>query len=143
MKILLAVDGSENAVRATGELVENLARYKQTPEVELVTVRQPLPHVGPFAGAVIGQDTIEGYYREEGEKALAPSKQVLEAAGIRYSPHVLVGEIAQTIIAHAQKSGCEMIYMGTRGMTPISSTLLGSIAIKVLHLTPVPVVLVP
>ena len=143
MKILLAVDGSKSALRATRNLVETLAQYKQTPEVELVTVRQPLPHIGPFGSVVIGQDTIESYHREEGEKALAPSKQVLEAAGIRYSPHVLVGEIAQTIIAHAQKSGCEMIYIGTRGMTPISSALLGSIAMKVLYLTPVPVVLVP
>lgn len=142
MKILLAVDGSENAVRATRKLVETLAWYKQTPEVELVTVHPPVPHVGPFARVVISQDMVERYYREEGEKAFAPSQQVLDTAGIRYSPHVLVGEIAQTIVDHAQKSGCDMIYMGTRGMSAISSALLGSITIKVLHLARVPVVLV-
>ena len=138
MKILLPVDGSESAVRATRKLVETSAWYKQAPEVELVTVRLPVPHV-LFAG---GQDMIQRYYREEGEKALAPSKQVLDTAGIRYSPHVLVGEIAQMIVEHAQKSGCDMIYMGTRGLSALASALLGSVATKVLHLARVPVVLV-
>jgi len=142
MKILLAVDGSESAVRATRKLVETLAWYKQTPQIELVTVQSLVPHVVPFARVVISQDMVERYYREEAEKALAPSKQVLDAAGIRYNPHVLVGEIAQTIVEHAQKSGCEVIYMGTRGMSAISSALLGSITIKVVHLARVPVVLV-
>jgi len=142
MKILLAVDDSENAVRATRNLAAASPLYKQAPEVELVTVHLPVPYVGPFAGAVVSQDMTQRYYREEGEKALAPSKQVLDTAGIRYSPHVLVGEIAQTIIDHAQKSGCDMICMGSRGMSAISSALLGSIAIKVLHLARIPVVLV-
>jgi nucleotide-binding universal stress UspA family protein len=84
---------------------------------------------------------VEKYYRDEGEKALAPSKQVLDTAGIRYSPQVLVGEIAHTIVDHAQKSGCDMIYMGTRGMSAISSAMLGSVAMQVLHLTRVPVAL--
>ena len=142
MKIVLAVDGSETAVRATCQLVETVAWYKETPQVELVTVQSPVPHVGPFARVVISQDMVDCYYREEAEKALAPSKQVLDTAGIRYSPHALVGEIAQAIVEHARKSGCDMIYMGTRGMSAISSALLGSIAIKVLHLARVPVVLV-
>ena len=141
MKILLAVDSSESAVRATRNLAEASPLYKQAPEVELVTVQPRVLSVG-LASAIVSHDMIDRYYLQEGEKALAPSKQVLDTAGIRYSPHVLVGEIAQTIVEHAQKSGCDMIYMGTRGMSAISSALLGSITIKVLHLARVPVVLV-
>lgn len=139
MKILLAVDGSETAVRATRKFVETSAWYKQAPQVLLVTVQLPVPYV--FFAGLASQNVVEKYYRDEGEKALAPSKQVLDAAGIRYSPHVLVGQVAQTIVDHAQKSGCDMIYMGTRGMSAISSAVLGSIAIQVLHLTRVPVAL--
>jgi nucleotide-binding universal stress UspA family protein len=141
MKILLAVDGSETAVRATRKLVEASPLYKQAPEVELVTVQPRVLSVG-LAGAIVSQDMIDRYYLQEGEKALAPSKQLLDTAGIRYTPHVLMGEVAQTIVEHAQKSGCHMIYMGTRGMSAISSALLGSVTIKVLHLARVPVVLV-
>ena len=142
VKILLAVDGSESAVRATRTLVESTAAYKDPPQVELVTVHLPVPHVGGFSGVVITHDMVEQYYREEGQKALAPSKQLLDQAKIRYTPHILVGDVAKTIVEHAEKSGCDMIYMGTRGMTAMTNMLVGSIATKVLHLAHVPVVLV-
>ena len=85
---------------------------------------------------------IERYYQEEGEKMLAAARRLLDAAGIKYVPHILIGQIAQTIVEHAHKSGCQMIYMGTRGMTAVSNVVMGSTATKVLHLADVPVVLV-
>lgn len=142
VKILLAADGSESAVRATRKLVENAAAYKEPPQVELVTVHLPIPHVGGFSGVVVSHEMVEQYYREECEKALAPSKQVLDQARIRYTPHSLVGDIAKCIVEHADKTGCDMIYMGTRGMTAMSNMLVGSIATKVLHLAHIPVVLI-
>jgi nucleotide-binding universal stress UspA family protein len=143
VKLLLAVDGSDSAVRATQEIIETAELYKEAPEVELVTVHLPVPPIGGFSGVVVTRDMIEGYYREEGEKALAPSRQLLDAAGIKYTPHILVGDIAPTLVGHAEKSGSQMIYMGTRGRTAISNLVLGSIPTKVLHLTRIPVVLVP
>ena len=85
---------------------------------------------------------IERYYREEGEKVLAPSRELLAAAGVRHAPRILVGDIAPTIVEHAKSSQCQMIYMGTRGMTAMSNLVLGSIATKVLHLARIPVVLI-
>ena len=142
LKILLAVDGSENALRATRELVSHAALYKEPLHVELLTVRSPLP-LGGFSGAVLTRDMVDSYYREEGQKALAPSEQLLAQAGIAHGSHVQVGDVATTIVDHASKSGCRMICMGTRGMAPIPSLVLGSIATKVLHLAHMPVVLVP
>jgi nucleotide-binding universal stress UspA family protein len=142
LKILLAVDGSESAVRATRKLVESAAAYKEPPHVELVTVHLPVPHVGGFSGVIVSHEMIEQHYREEGQKALAPTKEILDRAGIRYTPHILVGDIAKAIVEQADKSRCDMIYMGTRGMTAMSNMLVGSIATKVLHLAHVPVVLV-
>jgi nucleotide-binding universal stress UspA family protein len=141
-KILLAVDGSESAVRATRKLIESAAWYKEPVQIELVTVHLPLPHVGGFSSVVVTHEMVEHYYSEEGAKALAPSRKLLDEAGLRYTPHVLIGEIAPTIAGHAEKSGCQMIYMGTRGMTAISNLMLGSVATKVLHLAHIPVVLV-
>ena len=50
---------------------------------------------------------------------------------------------AETIVDCAQRSGCDMIHMGTRGMTALANMGMGSIATKVLHLAQVPVLLVP
>jgi len=142
MKILLAVDGSESAVRATRKLVETLSWYTQVPQVDLVNVHPALPYTGGIPGVVVTQEMRAAYYKEEGERALAPSVKVLEEAGMPYTPHILVGDVAQTIVNQAHQSGCAMIYMGTRGMTAIANLVLGSVPTKVLHLTDMPVVLV-
>jgi len=142
LRVLLAVDGSENALRATRELVASAALYKEPLHVELVTVRPPLP-VGGFSGLVLSRDMIDGYYRDEGEKALAPSRQLLVTAGIEHTPHVLIGDIARLIVDHAGSAGCRAIFMGTRGMAAIPGIVLGSISTKVLHLARTPVTLVP
>ena len=142
LKILLAVDGSESATRATQKLIETAGWFKEPLEVELVTVHLPLPQVGGFSGAVVSHDMVEKYYSEEGGKALAPARKLLDAAGVRYVPHILIGEIAQTLVDHAQKTDCRMLYMGTRGMSAMSNLMVGSVATKVLHLCSVPVVLI-
>lgn len=142
LKILLAVDGSESAARATQKLIETAGWFKEPLEVELVTVHLPLPQVGGFAGAVVSHDMVEKYYSEEGGKALAPARKLLEAAGIRHVPHILIGEIAQTLVGQVEKTGCKMLFMGTRGMSAMSNLMVGSVATKVLHLCTVPVVLV-
>jgi nucleotide-binding universal stress UspA family protein len=141
LKILLAVDGSESALRAARKLIETAAWYREPPAVELVAVHLPVPLVG-FADAVVSREMTERYYREEGEKMLSGARPLLDAAGIRYAPHILVGQIGQTIVDHAHRTGCNMIYMGTRGMTALSNMVMGSIATRVLHLADVPVVLV-
>ena len=141
LKILLAVDGSESAVRAARKLIETAGWYKEPPTVELVAVHLPVPLVG-FSDVVVSREMTERYYREEGETMLATARQLFDAAGIKYVSHILVGQIAQTLVEHAHKSGCQMIYMGTRGMTALSNMVMGSIATKVLHLADIPVVLV-
>ena len=141
-KLLLAVDGSESAICATRNLIEAAARYAERPDVELLTVHLAVPPVDVLSSAVVSRDTLERYYREEGEKALAPIRGLLGTAGLKVTAHVLVGDIASTIVEHARNSNCEMIYMGTRGMTTISNLVLGSVATKVLHLARVPVALV-
>ena len=142
LKILLAVDGSESATRATQKVIEAAGWFKEPLEVELVTVHLPLPQVGGFAGAVVSHDMVEKYYSEEGGKALAPARELLDGAGIRHVPHILVGEIAQSVVGHAQQTDCKLLFVGTRGMSAMSNLMVGSVATKVLHLSTVPVVLV-
>jgi len=141
MKILLAVDGSSHSNKATEILIQHLALYKTAPEVLLLHVHLPVPNVHGM-GKVISQEMIDRYYQEESEEALASSKRLLDKAKIGYRSLMLVGPIAETIVKQAEADGCDLIYMGTRGMGGIKNVLLGSTAIKVLHIAPVPVVLV-
>jgi len=141
MKILVAVDGSKPSLKAVQLLVEHCDWYRSPPQVELVTVHLPVPKL-PRMGAAVGKAQIEKYYREEGEAMLAAAKKKLDAARVPYAAHVLVGSVAEAIVKHAKDKRCDLIYIGTRGMSEIGKALLGSTATKVLHIADTPVLLV-
>ena len=141
LKVLLPVDGSKSATRATKKLINTLGWYKEQPTIELLTVHLPVPRF-PNMRVVVSNEMLERYYAEECKKMLAPSRKVRDAAGVKYTAHTLVGSIAENIIAHAKQSGSDMIYMGTRGMTALSNMVLGSVTTRVLHLAHIPVVLI-
>ena len=141
MKILLAVDGSKYSLDAVDCLIEHADWYREKPSVELLTVHLPVPKL-PRMNLVVGKNQIERYYREEGEAMQAGAKKKLDAAGIRYNAIILVGQIAESIVAHAKKTRCELIFIGTHGRSATGKLLLGSIASKVTQLSPIPVQLV-
>ena len=141
MKILLAVDGSKHSLAAVQCLIEHADWYRSKPEVELVTVHAPLPRL-PRMGLVVGKNQVQRYYEEEGEAALASAKKKLGAAGIRFKAHVLVGQVAESLVQHASKARCDLIFIGTHGRTEAGNMLLGSTATKVLHISKTPVLLV-
>ena len=141
LKVLLPVDGSASALRATRILVETLDWYKSAPQIDLLAVHLPVPRYAAIS-AVVGKETVERYYADECNAMLEPSRTVLDAAGIEYTAHTATGPIAETIVDHAKQSASNMIYMGTRGMTALSNMVMGSVTTRVLHLAHIPVVLV-
>ena len=141
MKILLAVDGSKHCLVAVDSLIEHAGWLRAKPEVELVAVHLPVPAVGRM-GFGPTKSQLQKYYAEEGEAMLAAAKKKLGAAKLRYTARILVGSIAETLVKHAKDARCDLIFIGTRGMTAAANALLGSTATKVLHLSTVPVLLV-
>ena len=141
MKILLAVDGSKHSLAAVDFLIKRAGWARDKLEVELVTVHLPVPQVGRM-GFGPSKSQLQQYYTEEGEAKLAPAKKKLDAAKIAYQTKVLVGPVAETMVEHAKGAGCDLICVGTRGMTVAANALLGSTATKVLHLSPMPVMVV-
>ena len=141
MKILLAVDGSKNALNAVECLIQHASWYRDEPEVELVTVHLPVPNVRGLS-KVVGRRELQRYYEEEGQANLEKAAARLAKAAIPFKRKVLVGPIAETLDRHAREAGCDLILLGTRGMTATANAVLGSTATKLLHITSVPVMLV-
>ena len=141
MRILVAVDGSRPSLKAVQLLIDHCDWYRSPPEVELVTVHRPVPAL-PRMGVAVGKAQIERYYQEEGEAMLAPAKKKLDGAGVAYQARILVGPVAETLVKHAEDKRCDLIYIGTRGMSEIGKALVGSTATKVLHISTIPVLLV-
>jgi nucleotide-binding universal stress UspA family protein len=141
LKILLPVDGSPSAIRATRKLIDTLDWYKEAPAIDLVAVHLPLPRV-PNMGAFVSKEMVEKYYEDECEAMLAPSRKLLDDASVKYSARRLAGPIAESIVERATQSGSDLIYMGTRGMTALANMAMGSVTTRVLHLCHIPVVLI-
>lgn len=141
LKFIVPVDGSESSSRAVDHLINKLAWFKDAVEVHLLNVQHPVPY-GSRVSSVIGHDKLAQYHQEEGMAALGAAMKKLDAAKVRYHYHIGVGEEAEIICKYAKEKGCDQIFMGTRGLGSVSNLLLGSVATKVIHLSPVPVLLV-
>jgi nucleotide-binding universal stress UspA family protein len=139
LKILIPVDGSESSRRAAKHVVD-LAQGLEPVDIHILNVQPPI-----MSGQVrmfVGQDVIDQYHKEESALALKPVRELLDQAGITYTAHSAVGHIAETIARIARDLHCDLIVMGTRGMSPIRNLVLGSVATQLIHLADIPVTLV-
>lgn len=140
-RILVAVDGSSHSAKVAKAAIRQAAAYKQPPELHLVYVHLPVPTLGGLIKPV-GHETLQRYYREEGEDALRSAKKLFDRARLACATHVLVGPVAQSLAREARRLKCDLIVMGTHGMGALSGMLLGSVAAKTVHLARCPVLLV-
>lgn len=138
-KILLPVDGSAGSSRAAHH-VAHMAAMMPGCEVHLLNVQPPGDDW--MVRRMIKADELAALEADWGEAALAPARNLLQQAGISCLSHILQGEVAATVVRLAKELGCDQIMMGTQGRSALGDLLLGSVAVKVLHLSSVPVTLV-
>ncbi len=139
LKILLPVDGSENASKAVTDFIALLDWYKEKPELHLLNVQYPLRgNVALF----INQADIKQYHQEEGLKELQSTRALLDQADAAYQYHIVVGDPAEMIVRFASEKQFDQIVMGPRGAGGIQDLLLGSVTSKVMQLAKTPVLLI-
>ncbi|MBN2122750.1 MAG: universal stress protein [Deltaproteobacteria bacterium] len=135
-KILIAVDGSENARRAADHAA-GIAKLSGG-EVLLVHCHRPFPE---YLGEPYLQNVVNKTLKSA-QEIVRPSEELFEGAGIRYSTRILEGPARDKICDVARIEECDLIVMGSRGRTDFEGLVLGSVAHRVLHSTPCPVLIV-
>jgi len=140
MKILIPVDGSPNALRAVEYVVRNIPALKEIPQLLLLNVQWNV--ASGNVKLFISQETIDGYYREQGAAALQSARAALDTAALPYQYHISIGTPAEAIVQYANAQGVDQIVMGRQGQGGLQALLLGSVVSKVLHLASCPVVLI-
>lgn len=136
---LLPIDGSETSLKAVDWFIAQRDNWKAVPQLHLLNVQPNLPRdISRFIHA----EELRDFHREEGVKALAAAEARLNQAGLSFQSHISVGDSAETIVSFAQSQACEQILLGTRGHTGLGGTLLGSVASKVAHHSPLPLLLI-
>jgi nucleotide-binding universal stress UspA family protein len=139
-KILVPVDGSGAALRALDQAIA-LARLDPACSIHIVHAHEEPLIYGEIA-VYVPRSKMEELQRTHSEDILVAAEAKLKDAGVRYTRDVLMGPIAQTIAAHAEHLGCDAIVMGRHGRSALGNIVVGSVAMKVLHATKLPVLLV-
>ena len=140
-RILFPTDGSPTAFKACGVAVDMARRYGAT--LQVVSVIDPVP----FVAFPDGGGEALACYLEAAEQAakegIAQARQQAEAAGVPCESLVLREHgPAVAVVEQAKASGAELIVMGSHGRRGLDAVILGSVAQKVLTLSPVAVLIV-
>ena len=136
-RILTPIDGSSRSQQA----VERAAEMAETfhAKIILLHVRQKVPDIlgEPYYQKVLNQ------FMDKAELIVAPLKQRLEEEGVDHEVLILEGDPAKAILVAAEDEKCDLIVMGTRGLSDFIGMTIGSVSHKVLHGTNCMVLLVP
>jgi nucleotide-binding universal stress UspA family protein len=125
-KILVPVDGSDYSNRAV-EYGADLAK-KYSSELHLLHV-----HSGGDVAETAGRRILDA------SSAIAKKMGVTPTALMEYYPKSDLGSL---VVLKARDIGADTIIMGSRGLSPVRSILLGSVSDYVVHNTTCPVLIV-
>ncbi len=128
---LVAVDNSDNALRAVVHMV------RQAPLMKACALH--LVHVHPW----LSREAAETELAHLGLDATSRARATLDAEGLPWRLHVAMGEPAERILEQAAQLRASGLVMGSRGLGNLESLLLGSVSYKVMHLSRIPVLVVP
>ena len=135
-RVLLPVDGSEHSKRAAALAAEIAEKFgadvtvlhvEEIPTTWALDVDPGLIHDG--SGAALVDEVV----RDLKDRGIAATGDVRVP---------VTGTVAHEIIDDAGATGASLIVMGTRGLSDWQGLLLGSVAHKIVHLAPCPVLVV-
>jgi nucleotide-binding universal stress UspA family protein len=140
IKFLVLVDGSAYSDRAVDYAIRRAAASRSEVHAHLLNVQA---HVtGVNVKLFVSRESLDNFYRDEGMAVLAAPRRRLEEAGLAHEYHISVGDPGPVAVAFAQDIACDEIIMGTHGRGFLGGAVMGSVAQKVVQLSPVPVTLV-
>jgi len=139
-RIFVPLDGSSCALRALEHAIALAKRMGDCTVHVAHAHEEPLVY-GEIA-VYVPREKMAELQRQQSASVLKAATPLLEGSGVKYETETVIGPIAQAIADRAKALGCDLIVMGTHGLTSIGKILMGSIATKVIHLTDIPVTLV-
>lgn len=133
--IVLAADGSENALRATKHAVA-LAKLGNG-KIEIV-------YVADFKKAkyeVLHAESNEALEYERRQK-VRPVEEMLLTENVPYEVKILHGEPGPTIVDYVNQCEADLVVVGSRGLNSLQEMVLGSVSHKVVKRVKAPVLVV-
>ncbi len=123
-KYLLAVDGSDNSLRAAHYLKRIAAGHKKV-SVTVLSVQE-----------------TAAWFTESADEVIKNITAVFQESGIDVHSEVIEGDPGEVIAGAAGAMGADHIVMGARGLGAAKGLFLGSVSQKVIELTERPVTII-
>ena len=135
-QILLAVDGSEHALKAA-KLAGDLARAVNATHLRIVIAYDRIP---PYLGEPNFQYVIDAGLREATDR-LDKARNAAGKVPAEVHTEFIAGDPAEVIVNVAATRQCSVIVMGSRGLGRLAGLVLGSTSQKVVSHAPCPVLI--
>lgn len=134
-KILLAVDGSEHSKKATEYSIALAQNFGGTIDAVYVV-----------DGETAKKDVLHASNKLEIERKrkekIKPIREMLDASKTIFGTHVLHGDPGPTIVEFANDREFDCVVIGSRGLNPLQSFILGSVSHKVAKRANCPVLII-
>ncbi|HAR05823.1 universal stress protein [Stutzerimonas stutzeri] len=140
-RLLVAYDGSDNSKRALQYVVDLARDTGMALQIHVVNVQhEPIIYGEYVTSAMI--DELNNSLMAKSRSVLDEAAAMLQAGGLTCETHTQLGNVAEQINDAVKRLGCDTVVMGTRGLGSFTGLVLGSVASRVIHEVPVPVLLV-
>ncbi|MCI0679487.1 MAG: universal stress protein [Actinobacteria bacterium] len=139
--VVVGVDGSEGGRRAAEHAVE-VARKWGSRLLLVTVVRTPEGWWG-IGGAPPTPEALSTALIEGQRQILDEIESDLDLAGIQYETIEELGDPANRLVAVCEERGADLLVIGRRGAGLVERVILGSVADRLCHLSPCPVLVVP
>jgi nucleotide-binding universal stress UspA family protein len=146
--LVLGYDGSDCAKKALAHTAE-LAKHLDDGEVFVVSAYEfsigyvPMGMTDSPLMMSAEYDQHVDMVRSFGEQQIAAAVRQLEAAGVHASGDVIEGKAVDVLLEQAREKKAVAIVVGSHGEGAMSAAFLGSTALKLLHHSEIPVLVVP
>jgi nucleotide-binding universal stress UspA family protein len=140
MKILVAIDGSKNSLRALKYAIRLAGKLDEPSQLLLVNAHDDIALRG--ASQFVGKDAVKDYLDDLSAAELKDAVEMATKAKVAFTRKTLRGQVAPAIAKAADDGQCDLIVLGSKGRSALKDLLIGSIAQRVAAIADVPVTLV-
>ncbi|HUO45944.1 MAG TPA: universal stress protein [Acidimicrobiia bacterium] len=139
--IVAAVDGSEQSDRAAG-LAASLARTYNARLVVATVVRPPEGWWGvtgePPTPAALSDALVTGQ-----REILSEIEHKIDLQGVQFTTVEELGDPTSSIVTLCQREDADLLVVGRRGAGLVERMVIGSVADRLAHHAPCPLLIVP
>jgi nucleotide-binding universal stress UspA family protein len=129
IKLVLGMDGSEEAKRATDVIASR--KWPAETEIAIISVLNPRLSTSRFSYMPEIAASIQESYRDEEEwlrSIVQEESEKLKNAGLKVTGHIVFGDPKKVLIESAEDGSIDCIFVGARGLSGMKRFLMGSVS---------------